>query len=172
MQRLIIVSGSPCVGKSAAADQLYQAYENSAYLDGDWCWCVNPFSVEDPRLREGDKAMSAVLSNYLRLGFDYVVFSSVVAMYEDIRQAILRDITAEGYEVTGFTLTCTEDTLRRRHKKRGDKNECSFEWLRLPPYPGDHVIYTDGKSPREVSAEMKEIIDSPGDLSEKQELTE
>ena len=77
MQKLIIVSGSPCVGKSAAADLLYQAYENSAYLDGDWCWCVHPFSVEDPRLREGDKAMSAVLSNYLRLDFDYVVFCSV-----------------------------------------------------------------------------------------------
>ena len=65
MQKLIILSGSPCVGKSAAAELLYQAYQNSAYLDGDWCWCVNPFSVEDPRLREGDKAMSAVLS---RLG--------------------------------------------------------------------------------------------------------
>lgn len=159
MQKLIIVSGSPCVGKSAASDLLYQAYQNSAYLDGDWCWCVNPFSVEDPRLREGDKAMSAVLSNYLRLGFDYVVFSSVVAMYENLRQSILRGIQADGYKVIGFTLTCTEETLRQRHRNRGDQNECSFEWLRLPHYPGDYVIHTDGKTPRQVVEEMKAAID-------------
>lgn len=158
-QKLIIVSGSPCVGKSAASDLLFQMYDNSAYLDGDWCWCVNPFSVEDPRLREGDKAMSAVLSNYLRLKFDYVVFASVVAMYKNIRESILRDIAAEDYEVVGFTLTCTEEALRQRHRNRGDQNECSFEWLRLPHYPGDYVVHTDGKSPRQVAEEMKRIID-------------
>lgn len=97
-QKLIILSGSPCVGKSAAGDLLFQMYENAAYLDGDWCWCVNPFRLDDPRLREGDKAMSAVLSNYLRLGFDYVVFSSVVLMYENIRQGILKNIPETGYE--------------------------------------------------------------------------
>ena len=159
MQKLIIVSGSPCVGKSSAADLLFQMYENSAYLDGDWCWCVNPFSVEDPRLREGDKAMSAVLNNYLRLGFEYVVFCSVVAMYENLREGILRGIPAAGYQVIGFTLTCSEDTLRQRHRTRGDRNVCSMEWLRLPPYPGDHVIRTDGKSPRQVAEEMKGIVD-------------
>lgn len=158
-QTLIIVSGSPCVGKSTAADLLFQSLHNSAYLDGDWCWCVNPFSVSDPRLREGDKAMSAVLSNYLRLEFDYVVFASVVAMYENIRTSILRDITARDYQVAGFTLTCSEETLRQRHKSRGDQTECSFEWLRLPHYPGDYVIQTDGKSPKDVAAEMRNIIE-------------
>ena len=160
-QKLIIISGSPCVGKTTAAKVLYEQYHNSAYLDGDWCWCVHPFSLDDPRLREGDKAMSAVLSNYLRLGFDYVVFSTVVAMYENIRQGILRDITAQQYEVIGFTLTCTGETLRQRHKARGDQTQCSFEWLSLPPYPGDHVIHTDDLTPAEVAAKMKEIIDTP-----------
>lgn len=158
-QKLILISGSPCVGKSSAGDLLFQMYENSAYLDGDWCWCVNPFSVEDPRLREGDKAMSAVLSNYLRLDFGYVVFCSVVLMYENIREAILRDVPGD-FQTIGFTLTCSEETLRQRHKARGDGNECSMEWLRLPHYPGDHVIYTDGKTPRQVAAEMKRIIDT------------
>lgn len=159
-QKLIVICGSPCVGKSAAADLLFQMYENSAYLDGDWCWCVNPFGLDDPRLREGDKAMSAVLSNYLRLGFDYVVFGTVVAMYENIRTKILDDITEDGYQVIGFTLTCSEETLRQRHRARGDENECSMEWLRLPHYPGDHVIDTDGKTPRQVAKEMKSIIDT------------
>ena len=68
------------------------------------------------------------------------MFCSVVAMYENIREGILRDIAQEGYQVIGFTLTCTEETLRQRHRARGDQNECSMEWLRLPHYPGGHVI--------------------------------
>lgn len=127
-QKLIIICGSPCVGKTTVADRLFQSYENSAYLDGDWCWCVNPFSINDPRLRNGDKNMSFVLSTYLNSAFDYVIFSSVVAIGDPIRREIVNAITAEDYEVIGFTLTCSEETLRQRHKDRSDENEVSFYW--------------------------------------------
>ena len=64
-KKLILISGSPCVGKTAVGDRLFESYDNSAYLDGDWCWCVHPFSVTDRRLRNGAKSMSFILSNYL-----------------------------------------------------------------------------------------------------------
>lgn len=158
-QRLILVSGSPCVGKTTAATQLFEAYENSAYCDGDWLWCVNPFSIQDPRLRNGDKNMSFVLSTYLQSGFDYVIFSSVVVMYPAIREAILAGIATDGFETIGFSLTCSEDTLRARHAMRGDDNEVSFEWLRMGPYAGDILIDTDGKTVAQVVGEMRGFID-------------
>lgn len=158
-QKLIIVAGSPCVGKTTVTQKLFTSYENSAFFDGDWAWCVNPFSVDDPRLRNGDKTMSFALSTYLNSGFDYVFFSSVVAVDRIIREAILNDITAKDYSVTGFTLVCTEKTLLARHKKRGDANECSFFWLHLKPYEGDYVIHTDNKSVQQIADEMKAIID-------------
>lgn len=157
-QRLIIISGSPCVGKTTVASSLFDSYENSAYCDGDWMWCVNPFSVEDPRLRNGDKNMSFVLSTYLNSKFDFVIFSSVVVTYESIREAILKDITATDYETIGFTLTCSEKTLIERHKKRGDENDVSFEWLKLAPYPGDYVINTDDKTVTQIVSEIRGII--------------
>jgi|GEM_PF-416180 len=157
--KLIIISGSPCVGKTTAANALFESYENSAHCDGDWVWCVNPFSIEDPRLRNGDKNMSFVLSTYLNSRFDYVIFSSVAVMYESIREAILRDIMAKDYEIVAFTLTCSEETLAKRHTSRGDDGEVSFDWLRMTPYPGDHVIHTDRKTAAQIADEMKEIID-------------
>lgn len=160
MQKLIIITGSPCVGKTTVADLLFQSYKNSAFFDGDWAWCVNPFSIQDPRLRNGDRVMAFALDNYLKSNFDYVVFSSVVVMYEDIRRPILADITAADYALIPFTLTCSEDTLRARHKQRGDEGECAFHWLHEPVHPGDHVINTDGKSPKEIVAEMRAIIDA------------
>ncbi len=71
-QKLIIIAGCPCVGKTTVARELFASYENSAFFDGDWAWCVNPFSVDDPRLRNGDKTMSFALSIYLDSCFDYV----------------------------------------------------------------------------------------------------
>ena len=159
-KKLILISGSPCVGKSAVGMRLFESYDNSAYLDGDWCWCVHPFSVTDPRLRNGDKSMSFILSNYLDSDFEYVFFTSVVLTDPQIREGILNRITAKDYAVMGFTLTCSEETLKKRHDKRGDPGETNYYWLRLPPYPGDTVIDTDNKGIREIVREMKRHIDA------------
>ena len=161
-KKLIIITGSPCVGKTTVAEQLFESYENSAFFDGDWAWCVHPFSLTDPRLRNGDKTASFALSVYLKSGFDYVFFSSVVAVDPGIREAILANITARDYAVISFTLTCSEQTLLGRHQRRGDPGECSFYWLRLPPNPGDYVIRTDHKEPWQIADEMKRIIDRLG----------
>ena len=161
-QKLIIITGSPCVGKTAVAESLFESYENCAYFDGDWAWCVNPFSIVDPRLRNGDKTMSFALSNYLNSNFDYVVFSSVVVIGEAIRASILKDIIAKSYTTIAFTLKCSENTLIERHKKRGDNNEVSFQWLRMEPHPGDYVINTDNKTIKQIVNEMKSIIDNFG----------
>lgn len=132
--------------------------DNSAYLDADWVWCVNPFSVNDPRLRNGDKNMSFTLSTYLQSDFKYVFFSSVVATDKNIRNNIISDIDYTDFEVIGITLTCSRETLRNRYNKRGDKNKLSFYFLDLDPYPGDIVIDTDNKTIDEVSKEIYSII--------------
>jgi len=157
-QKLIIITGSPCVGKTAVAESLFESYENSAYFDGDWAWCVNPFSLEDPRLRNGDKTMSFALSTYLKSNFDYVIFSSVVVIGGAIRENILNDITAKGYMTMAFTLKCSEETLTERHRNRGDTTEISFEWLQMEPYPGDYVINTDNKTVAQIVGEIRNII--------------
>ena len=157
-KKLILISGSTCVGKTAVGTRLFESYDNSAYLDGDWCWCVHPFSVTDSRLRNGDKSMSFVLSNYLDSDFEYVFFTSVVLTDARIREGILNGITAKDYKVISFTLTCSEETLKQRHDKRGDEGETNYYWLRLPPYPGDIVIDTDHKGIREIAREMKQYL--------------
>ncbi|GHU58433.1 hypothetical protein FACS189444_2100 [Spirochaetia bacterium] len=55
---------------------------------------------------------------------------------------------------------CSEETLYKRHKKRGDKNEVSYYWLRLGPYPGDIVINTDNKNIKQIVNEIKQIINN------------
>lgn len=102
--------------------------------------------------------MSFILSNYLNSEFDYVFFTSVVLTDSEIRKNILKGITAKDYEVVGFTLTCSEETLVKRHDERGDDGETNFYWLHLAPYPTDIVINTDNKSVIEIAEEMKRYI--------------
>jgi broad-specificity NMP kinase len=81
-----------------------------------------------------------------------------VVVGQDIRKNILKDINAKNYKTIVFSLTCSEETLYKRHKKRGDKNEVSYYWLRLKPCPGDIVINTDNKNIKQICHEIKEKI--------------
>ena len=80
--------------------------------------------------------MSFILSNYLNSAFEYVFFTSVVLTDVEIRENILKGITAKDYQTIGFTLTCSPETLKKRHDKRGDPGETNLYWLSLPPYRG------------------------------------
>jgi len=157
-KKLILITGSPCIGKTLVGKKLFETFNNSAYLDGDWVWNVNPFSVEDPRLRDGDKNMSFVLSTYLNSNFEYVLFTSVVIINKEIRENILNEIKANDYKTIVFHFTCSEETLLKRFKKRGDKNEISYYFLGLKPLFGDIVINTDDKTPKQICNEMIKII--------------
>ncbi len=157
-KKLVIITGSPYVGKTTVTENVFRMVDNSAYLDGDWVWNVNPFSIKDPRLRNGDKNMSYTLSTYLKSDFEYVFFSSVIAIDEEIRNNILKDIDHEGHDVIGITLTCSEDTLKSRYEARGDGNRLSFWFLEQPPVQGDTVINTDDMDADQVSKAIYNII--------------
>jgi len=162
-QKLIIITGTPSIGKTVTADCLFNMLTNSAHLDGDWLWNVNPFSLNDPRLRNGDKSMSFALTTYLKSKFDYVIFSSCILVEKDIRDNIIADIDYEDYTILGFHLDCSDETLSNRHYGQGCTNEPSFEWLRDPPCPGDIVINTDNKTIEEVGEEIYDVIISQGE---------
>ena len=164
-QKLIIISGSPCVGKTTIAEELFKSLNNSSHFDeGIWNVHNPPFPDGDPRwLRGGDKNISFVLANYLNHNFEYIIFSSVLGTYESIREPILKDIavfTTKNYTTIGFTLTCSEETLIERYNKRGDDWGLSFHWLHLDPYPNDYVINTDDKTVEQIVNEIRSTIDS------------
>ena len=43
MKTLFFINGPMGVGKTAVCGKLLRRLEASAYLDGDWCWNINPF---------------------------------------------------------------------------------------------------------------------------------
>lgn len=47
MKHLILVNGTMGVGKTAVCQELKQLLPNCVFLDGDWCWDMSPFVVND-----------------------------------------------------------------------------------------------------------------------------
>ncbi|AJD25562.1 AAA domain protein [Clostridium botulinum] len=47
IKKLIIINGTMRVGKTATSKELNKKLNNSVWLDDDWCWMMNPFTVND-----------------------------------------------------------------------------------------------------------------------------
>ncbi len=156
-----MIGGPPWVGKTACAREVFASLENSAWLDGDDVWHVNPFSVEDPRLRNSDRNMSFVLNTYLESQFDYVIFSSVVLTVKPIADGILNAIEVEGYDLLFFMLSCSRSTLKARSVKR-DNVTSPESWYTDAARGRDAIhIDTTDMAPGEVARTILRVVRDP-----------
>jgi len=159
-----MITGTPSVGKTKTCEAVFQSFPNSAFFDGDWGWCVNPFSLDDPRLRNGDRNISFVLNTYLQSQFDYVFCPSVLFMFPEIRKSILKEITATGYDLLVFHLKCSRESLAKRHYGQGLTYEPAYQWLDKGLCVDDIAVDTDDKAIDVVGLEIAEMIERPSVL--------
>lgn len=110
---LIFVNGTMGAGKTAACRALRLLLPNNVFLDGDDCWNMHPFTVNDATKRMVLGNIAALLNNFLASGqFENILFCWV--MHE---RAIVDEILGRlhgDFDFSLFTLTCEEGELRRR----------------------------------------------------------
>lgn len=158
MQKLIMIAGEAWTGKSTCAKLLYKHFHNAAWLDGDDVWRVNPFDVNDKRLRNSDLNMAFVVENYLKSGFEYVFFSSIVLCDKTIRERILDLIKYKEYELIFITLYANEDTLKQRAKEKDNNNDPKFLLLNRSLAQESIFINTATNSLQETVKQIVEIV--------------
>ena len=157
--KLILIGGEAWTGKSTCAELLFKQLDNSAWLDGDDVWRVNPWKVDDPRLRKSDINMAFVLQTYLQSKFEYVILSSIVLSVPAITERILQRIKDAEYELVSFTLLCDELTLTKRAKERDNNQTPKFTLLQQTrKLDNTYKIETANQSPEEVVNTMLTVI--------------
>lgn len=114
MKQLIFINGTMGVGKSTTCRELNKLLTRSVWLDGDWCWTMQPWSFCEENKKMVLENIVFLLQQFLtNSNFDYVIFCWV--MHEpEISRAILQRLTGLQYELQEFTLICSEDELRQR----------------------------------------------------------
>ncbi|MBL3597937.1 hypothetical protein JMM63_20690, partial [Rhodovulum sulfidophilum] len=66
-KNLIFINGPMGVGKSATCRQLLDLLQPAAYLDGDWCWMMKPWTVNARTIAMAQENIVFVLRQYLEV---------------------------------------------------------------------------------------------------------
>ena len=161
MKTLYLMGGTMGIGKTTVCRELQKRLPNCVFLDGDWCWDMQPFVVNAETKAMVMDNICHLLNNYLKCSqFENVLFCWV--MHEQfVIDDILSRLDRTGWEVKVISLTCTEEALRQRLQRDIDAGIRSEDILersipRLPLYDALDTIKVDttGKTPAKVAEEM------------------
>ena len=114
MKNLIFINGTMGAGKSAVSRRLRDLLAPCAFLDGDWCWDMAPFTVTDETKEMVQENITAVLQNFLNCSaFQNIVFCWVMQQ-DSIAEGLLSRLELSDTRVYRFTLEVSEPVLRAR----------------------------------------------------------
>ena len=111
VRRCILINGTMGAGKTTVCKELMRLLPHSAFLDGDWCWYSDPFTVNDRTREMVLQNIGFVLSNFLRCpDYQNILFCWVMDRQE-ILDEVIRRIRPQLFRVT---LSVSPQALRQR----------------------------------------------------------
>lgn len=114
MKRLIFIGGTMGVGKTTLSHLLRKKLTPSVFLDGDWCWMMEPFTVNDQNKEMVQQNIAFLLRQFLENpGIENVIFCWVMHQQEII-DGLLARLEGLPFQFYSFSLTCSAEGLRRR----------------------------------------------------------
>lgn len=164
MKSLYLIGGTMGVGKTSVCTLLNEKLEKSVFLDGDWCWYSNPFTVTEETKEMVIDNICYILNNYIRCS----AFKNIVFCWVMHEQSIIDKITSKLSTVNcrtiNISLICNERSLTERLKKDIESGKRSSDILersiaRIPLYLNlDTVkIETSDKTVRKIADDILRI---------------
>lgn len=165
MKRLIFIGGTMGIGKTTVSQVLKKEMSQSVFLDGDWCWDMSPFIVNEETKAMVMDNICYLLNNYLHCSqYENVIFCWV--MHEQaIIDEILSRLDLSFCHVYVFSLICSKEKLEAniqkdicQGKRQRDVLKRSLE--RLPCYEFLNTIHIDTTflTVNETVSQIKEMI--------------
>lgn len=79
MKRTYIIGGTMGVGKTTVCQELKKRLPASVFLDGDWCWDMHPFQVNDETKRMVLQNITFLLNQFIRCSaYENIIFCWVM----------------------------------------------------------------------------------------------
>jgi broad-specificity NMP kinase len=161
VKKLVIINGTMGVGKSTVCRQLLQTLDRSVWLDGDWCWMMQPWIVNEENILMVENNINYLLRSYItNSSFDYVIFSWVLHRREIINRLLAKLADLE-FEQQIITLTSSQRALRMRmqgDQRTEDQILRSLERLSQYEDMGTYTLDTGGIGIEEVVLQIKDRL--------------
>ena len=119
-KRLIFISGTMGVGKTTVSKLLFTELNNSVFLDGDWCWSINPFIVNEENKIMVIENICFLINSFIKnTTLQNIIFCWVMNKQEIIDE--IRNRLIGEYNFYHFTLLTDTDFLKS-HLEKDTKN--------------------------------------------------
>lgn len=165
MKTIYLIGGTMGVGKTTVCQRLKIELKNSVFLDGDWCWDMDPFQVTEETKAMVLDNICHTLNNFLSCSaFENIIFCWV--MHE---QAIIDDILSRlnlsDCRIVTISLICSENVLREHLQKDIDHGIRTADIIdrsieRIPLYKKLNTLKIDvsEESVENIVNEIKQTI--------------
>lgn len=165
MKRLVIVNGAMGAGKTTVCRELKKLAAPCAFLDGDWCWDMEPFMVTEETKALVQDNILHTLGGFLACpAFETVIFCWVLHRQEII-DGLLARLDLRDVQARVFTLMVTPEALRCHIKKdiaaglrTPDALSRSLERLALYEAMGTEKLFVQGRTPAELAREIMDRL--------------
>lgn len=150
------------VGKTTVCQSLKTVLDNSAFLDGDWCWDMHPFQVNKETKEIVIENICFLLNNFIRCS----VFKNVIFCWVMDRQEIIDSIASRldlsACRMYSVSLVCSPETLKKRlhgdiEKQLRTSDIIARSLERLPHYEQLDTVKID-VSDKNVGQIVNEIL--------------
>lgn len=122
MKHLYIIGGTMGIGKTTVSKVLNKKLANSVFLDGDWCWNMDPFVVNEETKALVLDNICCLLNNFINCTvFDNIIFCWVLHQQDTIDELLAR-INLENVDVKVISLVCNQEALIKRLQQDIDQN--------------------------------------------------
>jgi len=162
LKKLIIINGTMGIGKSSTCKELNKRIDRSVWLDGDWCWMMNPWVFNEENKKMVEDNIVFLLKNFLSNStFEYVIFNWVIHR-EEIFKLILDELEDYKFQLHKITLICSENALVKRMKEDCRSAEViKVSLQRLKAYESMNTIKIDttNRTIQETVDKIIEIVD-------------
>lgn len=114
MKHLYLIGGTMGVGKTTTCQIMKRKLNNSVFLDGDWCWDMDPFVVNDETKEMVMENICFLLNNFIQCSvYENIIFCWV--MHEQsIIDEILSKLNTENCNIHLISLVCNRKALKDR----------------------------------------------------------
>lgn len=164
MKHVYLIGGTMGVGKTTTCQLLKEKLENSVFLDGDWCWDMHPFVVNEETRKMVMENIVFLLNQFIHCpAYQHILFGWV--MHE---QSILDDITRQldltDCQLHAVSLVCCPEALKARLQNDIDAGLRQPDVLersipRLPLYDRLQTVKIDVSdcSPEEAAEQLANL---------------
>lgn len=112
MKNIIMINGTMGVGKTTVCRELQKIIPKNVFLDGDWCWDMNPFIVTEETKTMVVNNISYLLNSFLNCSeYDNIIFCWVMDE-QSILDEVLSRLNTSGCKVFTFSLVCSPKKLQ------------------------------------------------------------